>query len=680
MTVLLALTTLWSAVVAGLQQNASGWEAAANRKYEKESVTAFGEASRAEQQVRFNLALYREWYTAGGRAEDARAAANAARLEGNLETASGLERRSQRWSQAQTDLESLTPFLVGEEYEGELALYEESVSAPAYLAAERQRAAAREAGEWGDKANAYLTILTSLAAALLLMGLSLTVRSRVRLGFVGVGVMIVFASVIWAAVVLVTPIHVTPLEAMEHFASGLAARRVADSRTPEQAVSKRDEAIAGFTEAVNLDRRYADAYQERAYARLQSRIAGADPEQASLAAADLTTAVRLGRDNPVVHANLGWALILKGDYAASEAASRRAVEMNEGECVAWLNLGLALLAQSQTEETGPAYDQAANCMSTLLPARRGSLYQATITDLKDLQTRQPETPGLPETLRRFQQEAASLELFGELQPRPTGALLTDLYVAASVGADDVPLDVSKPFAPGSSQVYIILEYEAVPEDTAWLVYLYRDGALYNTFLSQTWDHGDSGQTWVRFSDSPFPPGSYTAEVYLNGNYLEAVEFEMQPGESPDTSEYISPQFHLLLNYPSDWAVTEEEGEDGYLIGLHPTDDLTYFYYFTSAMEGNSDDLIAALHESWAEDYPDLALEDSDSFYLGGLPDGRWERVVFTDKGTPVTAYLTGAVDEAGLAHVLTYQSPTSAAVQMFDEVFSPLTRSLRITP
>ncbi|MBI4771747.1 MAG: hypothetical protein HY784_15370, partial [Chloroflexi bacterium] len=95
---------------------------------------------------------------------------------------------------------------------------------------------------------------------------------------------------------------------------------------------------------------------------------------------------------------------------------------------------------------------------------------------------------------------------------------------------------------------------------------------------------------------------------------------------------------------------------------------------------DGESLIAALHDSWAEDYPDLRVEDSGTFYLGGLPGGQYELALVTQNGTPVKVYLTGAVSaESGLAHVLIFQMPAEGADETYAAVFGPLLRSLQIS-
>ncbi|MCG3135594.1 MAG: hypothetical protein HMLKMBBP_03315 [Planctomycetes bacterium] len=77
--------------------------------------------------------------------------------------------------------------------------------------------------------------------------------------------------------------------------------------------------------------------------------AGAAREAAALAAAR--------PDDPVGHANLGLELRWAGKYAESEAAYRRALELNPGDPVIWNDYGLMLLAVRRRAEAIAAFEK-----------------------------------------------------------------------------------------------------------------------------------------------------------------------------------------------------------------------------------------------------------------------------------------------------------------------------------
>jgi hypothetical protein len=85
-----------------------------------------------------------------------------------------------------------------------LQLWAEDVMAPALELLAKQNAAVDERDAWGAKAGRYVSIITLSAVALFLYGLSLVTKSRVRLVFVAVGIMLTGASALWTLITALT--------------------------------------------------------------------------------------------------------------------------------------------------------------------------------------------------------------------------------------------------------------------------------------------------------------------------------------------------------------------------------------------------------------------------------------------------------------------------------------------
>jgi hypothetical protein len=81
-----------------------------------------------------------------------------------------------------------------------LQLWAEDTMAPALELLAKQNAAVEERDSWGAKAGRYVSIITLSAVALFLYGLSLVTKSRVRLIFVAVGVVLTGASGLWTVI------------------------------------------------------------------------------------------------------------------------------------------------------------------------------------------------------------------------------------------------------------------------------------------------------------------------------------------------------------------------------------------------------------------------------------------------------------------------------------------------
>lgn len=671
----MALVTVWAAIVGTLQAHASNGQNEANQRNQTQAVSALGELLRVEQKTAHEVDLYTRWYEASEQARQARAAGQASRLQGDEAAALEHDQTAERWDAVAAQLVPAGDLLSDPQYEYDDRIYREQSSRDAYMEIERQEAAGREFQDWGSKADSYVAVLTTLAVVLFLFGLSLTIENWLRFMFVGVGWMMTVATGVWVLWVAVVPVHVTPEEAMQHLVEGQIAANVGYFSFGDAQSEWYGLAVDELTQAIELDDRYAAAYVWRAQAQLDSRLRDRRHDNAG-AAEDFRRAIELGSDTPIVNGNLSWAAFLAGDYEGSIAAARRAATQDPTQCVAHLNLGLALLASGQLGESDAAYDEAVRCVVDGPVQSRVRLFDAGIADLMDLQALYPDTPGVDDTLLHIKELAATYELFGDVSPRDTDVTIGDVWFAEDVGLDGVSLGVSAELPPGTPNVYTFFAFEGVSPDTAWLIRWYHDGDLYDTFEAAEWVYGDSGETYVRVSGSPMPAGQYEVEFYFDGRLVTTATFDVQAGDAVSMEPYVSSLFQLTINRPPDWSVSEEGGEDGSLIISR--DDLTYLYYFTTAYTGTSDDLLNGMRALWEESYPDVTFDEPGSFYLGGLSGARYVHAWHTDAdGNEVLTYLMGTVDETGLARVVWLQLPQDGAEQTYIDYFSPMIKSLR---
>ncbi|MCJ7621416.1 MAG: hypothetical protein MUP64_14490 [Anaerolineae bacterium] len=81
-----------------------------------------------------------------------------------------------------------------------LQLWADDTMAPVLELLAQQNASVEERDAWGAKADRYVSIITLSAVALFLYGLSLVSKTRVRLVFVAVGIMLTGASALWTLI------------------------------------------------------------------------------------------------------------------------------------------------------------------------------------------------------------------------------------------------------------------------------------------------------------------------------------------------------------------------------------------------------------------------------------------------------------------------------------------------
>ena len=152
--------------------------------------------------------------------------------------------------------------------------------------------------------------------------------------------------------------------------------------------------IAQTLEDVALEQRLAERLTKRApafaypYERL-SQLAF-DRDDPTAAAVALRTATRLEPQSDLYWTNLGWAYYLLGVLGESEAATERALELNQNELVALYNLGLV---QVVTGRLGVSLDTYTEAVLRDLEGDE-TLDPAAIADLQDALARYPAVPGV----------------------------------------------------------------------------------------------------------------------------------------------------------------------------------------------------------------------------------------------------------------------------------------------
>ena len=200
--------------------------------------------------------------------------------------------------------------------------------------------------------------------------------------------------------------------------------------------------IAQTLQDAALEQRLAERLTDHApafaypYERL-SQLAF-DRDDPNAAAVALRTATRLEPESDLYWTNLGWAYYLLGVLGQSEAASERALELNQNELVAHYNLGLVQVVTGRLGVALGTYTEA------VLRDLEGedTLDPAAVADLQDALERYPSVPGvhyalatLLETEGKFGAAAEQYERYAE---RGSGALTAQAGAQALVLRAPVP--------------------------------------------------------------------------------------------------------------------------------------------------------------------------------------------------------------------------------------------------
>lgn len=207
--VLTLITTIVSAILAGLQADANIRANNANRDSQYYAVLTSGELRRSGLQSSYDLSTFagvvRESQTAlmmGFTALESEQAGDKL----------GAAINNQEALAAQARADTLTGFSIfytdpryAPKTEDDLPngdAYLVDLAAKANELLQKQNAAADEYQQWNNKADAYVGVLTVLAVAFFLLGLAQALTGRMRLVFAIFGAVILFSASAWSALIL----------------------------------------------------------------------------------------------------------------------------------------------------------------------------------------------------------------------------------------------------------------------------------------------------------------------------------------------------------------------------------------------------------------------------------------------------------------------------------------------
>jgi tetratricopeptide (TPR) repeat protein len=249
----------------------------------------------------------------------------------------------------------------------------------------RQAVEADRANDHGGKADSYVAVLTVLAVALFLLGLSLTVQGRSRLVLAAPGVAIAVVCVGWTALIAAREVTSVSERAVLAAAEG---QRLQDAGDFEGAIAAFDEAIDDSPDFAAAYARRAGAHFLRGSAQIGQTnfISITSDEALDDALDDLDQALELGADGDVNSvADAGFFQFLAGDFERSAQLSQQALDLNDQLAPIWFNLGVARVAQGDERAAARAYREGRELLEDVPDAgQRRDVLAGARTDLSVL--------------------------------------------------------------------------------------------------------------------------------------------------------------------------------------------------------------------------------------------------------------------------------------------------------
>jgi len=547
-TITIGSVALLAAIVAYLQADAGAIGDSAIRKSQGLAAQALGVETTGEALVNFE-------YGAVGQAwEELDALYRSSQ-------ASGDEKNATRYKNVRDSLGSLSKLLSPPYFDPEkddvpkLANFETDI----YVAkkselSERSTSEAAVENAWEEKSNSYIVHLTLLAAALALLGLSLTFSGKVRPLFVGVGSALVAVTIAWGLAVYTKPVETLPDNAAAAYGRGVGLAHQGDH----------NEAITAFDEALKAAPQYKSALYERANSRLNMR----DYEAA---AKDYELAKAAGKNDANTGFSLGYTYYLLGRFDDAERAYRDVLAKTPDHVGVRLDLARTQLAAGKIEQAKSDYKLGMDAVTQQVAAARAAKKEPapelfiylddagleleglldTLSDYNFEWTAAPPKDKIqnPEALKPVADELTvqikslltGLEFTG--QP-PAGAPSANVtpFKFALASAEDLsqpdPGTVSETFPGGTKKVFVLYSYEGLQDGqkVVWKVYLNgAEQTEYRTIV--TWEAGESGEGVQEISEGfggsnvyTLASGLYAVEMYVDSHLVQNGYFFIEGEE------------------------------------------------------------------------------------------------------------------------------------------------------
>jgi hypothetical protein len=203
-TLLIMLTTLTGATVAFLENHASLQEDRAARQAEVYAIQIMGMIVQNGYESDYEAGLFYDHINLSQVSLARQFAEFEAWQQGDANLVAMYQHEAGRLEAMREAIQPHSALLSDPRYAPEddsgtpdMQLWADDGMAPILDHLEQQNEAADRRDTWGEKADAYVSIVTLLAVALFMFGLSLATSSRVRLLFVLVGTAIASAGTVW---------------------------------------------------------------------------------------------------------------------------------------------------------------------------------------------------------------------------------------------------------------------------------------------------------------------------------------------------------------------------------------------------------------------------------------------------------------------------------------------------
>jgi tetratricopeptide (TPR) repeat protein len=452
----------------------------------------------------------------------------------------------------------------------------------------------QQRGDWQGRAGLFSVILTLLAVAIYLFGLSLTLQAAIRRWLVGLGVTLVVLGGVSIIVLQFVSPSAPPEAAADAYSEGVYALNTFYTQPGNHGL---EEADAKLTQAIQMRPRFARAYLQRSLVRFligspQRNEAFVSITSAGALAAqgdDLQKAYDLGLRDKLLLNDIAANRLLsaittnRSDYfGAAVAYLNSALQLDPNDPLLYYNKGLALIGQGNTSAAAQTYqDAVARTLYTDVAhkTRRNdanaeeSYVGSAVTTLDLLANHRSDLQSQVKSMKELVVNGVARN------QAPPGNSLTMSNVMLNVFPGELQWVANiESFDPAKDNVSTQWYYQD-PQKLGWSVLSSISGVNAPAF-----DNNGSGQQnlyynlvkYLRASGECLQPGKYRAEVYINGHLAGTVTAD---GTQPMLRAENMPDLAFAFCHPMGWQQDQTNFLRGFSNGFKPSDGSLGGYFF-----------------------------------------------------------------------------------------------------
>jgi len=679
--IVVVLLTLFGATVAYLQSDASNHEDNNAREAARASINGLGTEVQAATEYRYN---YQAWVQAKLLQQRQQIDASLGKaVPAGDPLASLYTESAARWADLAAKLDTDTPLLTDPQF-GEKTdpQFPGAFDAQLEIQPTAQRLShevlATESNDHGNKADSYVAVLTLLAAALFLAGLSLTVAGRGRYYLVGAAAILTVVSVGATLIVTIRPVHHVTADSVQLAAEGSALT----------AQGHYDQAIDKLDAAIDQSPRFAGAFSLRSEAEFASGsdqsnagfVSIVEPGALDRSTRDLEKAVALGDDNDVgVVGNLGFQYFLEKKFSQASSFTQKAIALNDNDPALWFNLGVIELARGNDTAATNAYANGLTTLDQVDPTTRPEVISGALVDLGLL------VQFVPDRADRAQEVKGKLARYDAQQNHDLASSVPDSAGGATATSFD--LAVNGNFV--SATYGIVGLDKGTTVDNIW--YYRADG-------NQPFDQ-PLGMREVEAATDPssmastvsngacLPAGEYRVEVYAGTSMIGSDSFQVPQHALGTIVSDDEPAQGFTMCRPSNWQSSFDEtnasvmfasNDDTVVVGVQVTPSST------ELRSGNPDQIMTQTIQQVITAQGGTLDRVDDETLNGNTADGNYVALAAktgfgTISGNSVT--ITASLGPDGVLRTVAILAPDPKTIGLVrDEVLPTLTFVRVVSP